>query len=550
MKLKTRKIILLLFIANCSLQIAVSQPTQEWVRRYGFNNFSNGISVKMDTLGNIYVLMRVGTDTTAEDFGLIKYDQFGNTIWDVRYNSQGNFTDIAKGFVVTKGGDVYITGYSGVNFDYHILTVKYNYNGIFQWASVYNGGANNDSPEDIELDKQGNIIVAGSTFDGSIGYALLVKYSATGDTLFVKKFSQAPKSTGINDFVLDDSSNIYTVGILQNEDLTLDYLILKYNQNGTLLWSAIYDSQPFYSDIGWHITIDLTGNVYVVGSTGIPLSANNNTLLKLSNTGSILWQRTFTGVINGNGKCNYPAGIVTVPNGSGICYTTSCLNGTGGSGSDIVTLNYNENGDTNWIRRFNGGSTVGTVNSPSVLKIDKYNCIYIGGRANYSSTGDDYALLKYSQNGSMQWSAIYNGFNNYSDASNDIIIDSTFVFVTGRSRNVTNSATDAVTIKYSQPIGINPNYSELPDRFILYQNYPNPFNSTTRITYSISEPGMIDLKIYNTLGGLVKNLINKIQTPGVYSISTNFVELASGIYFYSLSYNGVLFKTKKMLLIK
>ncbi len=545
-----KKIIFILFITHCSLQIAVAQPTQEWVRRFSFNNFSNGISVKMDTLGNIYVLMRVGTDTTAEDFGLIKYDQFGNTIWNVRYNSQGNVTDIAKDFVVTRIGDVYITGYSGINFDYHIITIKYSSNGILQWSKIYNGGSSDDSPEDIGIDKQGNIIVAGSTFDGNYGHGLLIKYNPNGDTLFVKKYIQSPKYTSINEIVIDDTSNIYTIGNLRKEDLTLDFLILKYNGNGILQWNTIYDSQQYYNDIGWHITVDLSGNIYVVGSTAIPSSANNNTLIRLNNAGTILWQRTFTGVISGNGKCNYPAGIVTVPNGSGVCYTTSCLNGTGGSGSDIVTLNYNESGDTNWIRRFSGGLTAGTVNSPSVLKIDKYNCIYIGGRANYSSTGDDYALLKYSQNGSMQWSAIYNGFNNYSDVSNDIIIDSASVFITGRSRNITNNTTDAVTIKYSQPIGINPNYSESPDHFILYQNYPNPFNSNTTITYSIAESSMINLKIYNTLGGLVKNLVNENQNTGVYSISTNFNELASGIYFYSLFQNNILVETKKFILVK
>ncbi len=75
----------------------------------------------------------------------------------------------------------------------------------------------------------------------------------------------------------------------------------------------------------------------------------------------------------------------------------------------------------------------------------------------------------------------------------------------------------------------------LPRGFRLFQNYPNPFNPTTKIQYSLSTPGMVSLKIYDTLGQRVKELTNQYETPGSYVVNFNASNLASGVYFYRLS---------------
>lgn len=92
--------------------------------------------------------------------------------------------------------------------------------------------------------------------------------------------------------------------------------------------------------------------------------------------------------------------------------------------------------------------------------------------------------------------------------------------------------------------------------FSLSQNYPNPFNPTTVISYSISSESNIDLsqqnvqlKIYDVLGREIKTLVNKIHTPGKYSVEFNASTLSSGIYFYRLQ-SGDYLETKKMILLR
>ncbi len=103
--------------------------------------------------------------------------------------------------------------------------------------------------------------------------------------------------------------------------------------------------------------------------------------------------------------------------------------------------------------------------------------------------------------------------------------------------------------KYNSLVGITNYNSELPADFMLSQNYPNPFNPTTNIKFSIANPGLTSLKIYNTLGKEVASLVNQYLQAGSYDADWNAGGFSSGVYFYRLQANGFV-QTKRMLLIK
>jgi len=89
----------------------------------------------------------------------------------------------------------------------------------------------------------------------------------------------------------------------------------------------------------------------------------------------------------------------------------------------------------------------------------------------------------------------------------------------------------------------------LSKSFYLNQNYPNPFNSTTAISYQLPASVKVELKVFDTLGNLVKILVNEQQNAGEYTINFDGARLASGVYFYRLK-TGDSIQTRKMILAK
>ncbi|MBN8570982.1 MAG: T9SS type A sorting domain-containing protein [Ignavibacteria bacterium] len=95
-----------------------------------------------------------------------------------------------------------------------------------------------------------------------------------------------------------------------------------------------------------------------------------------------------------------------------------------------------------------------------------------------------------------------------------------------------------------------PNYSiNIPSKFSLSQNFPNPFNPLTRINYELQITNYVILNVYDVNGRLVKELVNKKQSVGNYSIDFDGSGLPSGTYVYRLQ-AGDFSETKKMVLLK
>ncbi|MBD3170363.1 MAG: T9SS type A sorting domain-containing protein, partial [candidate division Zixibacteria bacterium] len=87
-------------------------------------------------------------------------------------------------------------------------------------------------------------------------------------------------------------------------------------------------------------------------------------------------------------------------------------------------------------------------------------------------------------------------------------------------------------------VGLDDDESNLPTKLALSQNYPNPFNASTTIKYALPSDGNVKLEVFNLMGQRVETLIDDYQQAGYKSLTWNFGDKASGIYFYRLSADG------------
>ncbi|MCX6136582.1 MAG: DUF1566 domain-containing protein [Ignavibacteriales bacterium] len=102
---------------------------------------------------------------------------------------------------------------------------------------------------------------------------------------------------------------------------------------------------------------------------------------------------------------------------------------------------------------------------------------------------------------------------------------------------------------YSSSTGVERPESTIPTEYHLYQNYPNPFNPSTTIKYYVPHDGHLSLKIFNTLGQEISNMIDGNVTEGLHEVVFNANQCASGVLFCRLQSGGRV-SVMKMILVR
>jgi len=78
----------------------------------------------------------------------------------------------------------------------------------------------------------------------------------------------------------------------------------------------------------------------------------------------------------------------------------------------------------------------------------------------------------------------------------------------------------------------------VPGRYTLRQNYPNPFNPTTRIDIGVPRTGEVLVTVYDVLGREVETLLDRVLTPGEYTITWAASARPAGIYYVRMTAGG------------
>jgi hypothetical protein len=446
------RVMFLAFLFIWMVPCFAQQPEVDtaWVRRYNgpANSSDCAFALAVDGSGNVYVTGASFGSGTNADYATIKYLPTGDTAWIRRYNGPGNLADSALTLAVDGSGNVYVTGASsgsGTNADY--ATIKYLPNGDTGWVRRYNGPGNgNDFARALAVDGSGNVYITGySSGSGTQEDYATIKYLANGDTGWVRRYN-GPGNSG--DFAwslaVDDSGNVYVTGQSFGSGTDADYATIKYLPNGDTAWVRRYNRPGgFEGDYAYALAVDGSGNVSVTGSSVASGSSfADYTTIKYLPNGDTAWVRRY----NGPGNSDDWARAIAV-DGSGNVYVTGLSFGSG-TGEDYCTIKYKPNGDTAWVRRYNGPGNAG--DDAHAIALDSYGNVYVTGESFGSGANYDYLTIKYDPNGYTLWEKRYNGPANYHDHSYAMILDgSNNVYVTGKSFG-SGTDYDYSTVKYIQ----------------------------------------------------------------------------------------------------
>ncbi len=448
---------------------------EEWVARYNGpgNLYDKAQDIAIDTDGNIYVTGSSEGYGTLTDFATVAYDKSGNELWAARYDGPGNGYDYARAIAIDPSGYVYVTGKSYGNktlFDF--ATIKYDSYGNELWVRRYNGLGNSlDGPWALAVGSSGNVYVTGDSYNIESRHDFTtVAYDPSGNELWVALYNgpgnRGDWATGIT---IDPYGNVYVIGNSAGNGTSTDCTTVKYDPLGNELWVARYNGPENGYDWGNAITTDLSGDIYVSGTSEVNGPNSDFITIKYDANGNELWVRRYNGPGN-NTDAVYDMAVDL----SGNVYVTGFSKGIG-THVDYTTIAYNSLGYELWVARYNGGPGNSTDIAHAIVT-DSSGNIYVTGECwkgdiNNGGTYYDIVTIAYDSLGNKRWMTIYNNPNNSNDKGRAIALDSSGnVYVTGYSY-YNKRECDFTTIKYSQmkpsikvTIDINPNTLNLKSK--------------------------------------------------------------------------------------
>jgi len=360
-----------------------------------------------------------------------------DTTWVYRYNGSIDGDDKAYEIILDSAENVYVTGYSvGGSATKDIVTIKYNSDGSLGWINRYNGPLNyDDQGAAIAINDSGNVFVTGYG-NTSFGDYLTIKYDVNGDTVWVKSY-EGP-GTYVDcavDMVIDNEGNVIVTGYSYGIGTGSDFCTVKYDHNGDTIWTTRYNNEDENdTDDAYALTIDDLNNIYVTGCSNGGSTGLDFVTIKYDSNGDTVWVRRY----DGSGGDDEPYGIKV--DGLYNVYVTG-ESMTEDNDYDYLTIKYNANGDQQWVRNYNNDDA-DSSDRAQTMAVDNSGNVYVCGDS-YGEAGDlDIAIVKYDSVGDTIWIKRFPASGSY-DYSNDIVVDDhENIYFTGRSGN------DIIIIKY------------------------------------------------------------------------------------------------------
>jgi len=411
----------------------------------------NATGLAFDAGGNVMV-SGPSYNGSSVDFLTIRYNGANGTeLWRVAGDGTASLSDYAYASIGDGGGNVVVTGssYNGSTDD--IMTIKYNgATGAQLWrtvsANVAPAAASLAGDHGLARDTAGNVVVTGTSFDGIHDSYLTVKFDgATGAELWRAVGDGAAHNDDTTTaLAIDGSSNVVVTGYSYS-GTSFDYLTIKYNgTTGAEMWRAVGDGAAHFSDFAYALALDGNGNPVVTGSSVNGSNPDYLTIKYDVTTGAELWRVVANGAAN-NGDS---AGAVAI-DGNGNVMVTG--HSSSGSSEDYLTIKYNGTTGAELWRALGDGAAHGDDYAYALAIDGNGNVVVTGQSANGGN--DDYLTIKYDgTTGAEMWRAVSDGAAHGNDYSRALAIDgSGNVFVAGYSFNGTND--DYLTIKYNGTTG-------------------------------------------------------------------------------------------------
>ncbi len=412
---------------------------------------------------------------------------------------------------------------------------------------------------DIAIQEDGKIIVVGVDYSCEYGYPSFVIFRFNGNGLLDTSFGQVGKK--IVEFI--DNAVAFSVIIQGDNRLLISGMVIRestgnrriamcrLNTDGTMDTSfgtggKLYVNANGGSDYG-RGTLVLNDQIYC---TAISLYGSQKSIkvycLNLDGTLNLSFgdNGQYSKDIDIEEVGFMPAVSITGLNNVNICVAFSELVD---DMHQFSLFSLSPNGELDASFGDNGKvlTSMSGDNFPYAVICQEDGKILVGGSHYYSSYKEDFCIARFFEDGQLDSSfGNYNGvtYKNISEYSTDpkdflysmCIQPQGGIFAAGYSRTGSNTNSLAIAKFYS---GLEVDVKEIKNSNLQVIRYSNPIvNRIIDIQYTLIEPSIIKINLYDGFGNKLKQLIDEHNTSGNHSKSIIISQsLAAGLYFLEIS---------------
>ncbi|MFN8776530.1 MAG: T9SS type A sorting domain-containing protein [Flavobacteriales bacterium] len=273
------------------------------------------------------------------------------------------------------------------------------------------------------------IYICGTTVNSSDNYdVLLSKFDRFNQLVWEVSYNGA---FGGNDFgarvSVNSSGEVFVVGSSQTGTSNYDALVLKYSAAGTLLFASNYGGSAGLADGFLNLHPDGSGGVVCVGGVVNSISQlTNGLIVRFNSTGGQIWASTWN---NSSTNLEDTFNLVRVANGQ---VSVSGLSQISASpiGWSMVRMGYQlSNGQM--LGSAIVGNNQSNFESVSDILMSETGEVYVAGFSNVQNQGRNFRVSKFSGSLSQLWTYTFNGSSNQDDEALSISLVSGVLLASG-----------------------------------------------------------------------------------------------------------------------
>lgn len=469
--------------------------------------------------------------------------------------SIANDEDVARSVVVQPDGRIIVAGYSDNSSDRDFAVVRYNIDGSLDNSFSVDGmlttdfGVGHDMINGMLVQPDGKILVGGYAKQGSTNDFAMARYNSDGtlDLSFGSSGKVTTDFNGGNDYIqavaIQSNGKIVAAGYSYNLG-SPEYALARYNTDGTLDNSFSVDGKltaAFFGNFEAAMSVIIQTDQKIIAGGYVDDGANMIFGLVRFNTDGTL-DHTFgtSGKVTTDINSDYDIclSLALQPDGKIVAGGYS----DNGSNNDFCLVRYNSNGSLDNSFSTNGMATfdfAGDNDFGRALVVQPDGKIILAGYADISN--NDFALLRLNADGTLDNSFGSNGkvstaFYSSSDRAYAAALQPNGRIVLAGYSYANNKDNFAVA-RYLT--GLNIGLLDFAGQLTKGLIYPNPLQDKAILTYSLAGDAFISISLYDLAGRLVRTFVTDECRPrGEHAETLDFgKQLPSGAYILGIS-NG------------